>query len=91
VYLLLQNAVTMETEGEPNTSCQWHQVQSLSALTANLPKHFQIGLQSSELVLTCISSFTDHLIIGTNIGLIYLAHIPSLHIVRLKCEVRMQN
>ncbi|XP_047739919.1 uncharacterized protein LOC108676404 isoform X2 [Hyalella azteca] len=64
----------------------WKEIIALDTITNCLPSHYQHGQQTSPLMVTGISSFEDHLVIASNVGLIFLAHLPSLQIVRLECE-----
>ena len=63
----------------------------LTPLLDQLPHHFQRGLSTSQLHLTCLAALQDHLALGTNVGLVYLAHLPTYNLMRLKCEVRLEE
>ncbi|XP_063853003.1 LOW QUALITY PROTEIN: WD repeat-containing protein CG11141-like [Scylla paramamosain] len=65
---------------------RWDEWVHLKPLLDQLPDHFQRGLSTSALHITCLAAFPDHLVLGTNVGLVYLAHLPSLNLMRLKCE-----
>lgn len=65
---------------------QWREWVSLSGVLDQLPQHFQQGVDTANLEITCIASLPKHLILGTNVGLVYLAHLPTPSLMRLKCE-----
>ncbi|ROT61185.1 hypothetical protein C7M84_021069 [Penaeus vannamei] len=65
---------------------EWKEWIPLTPLLDQLPQQFQRGLATSDLQLTCLASLPQHLVLGTNVGLVYLAHLPSLNLMRLKCE-----
>lgn len=69
---------------------EWKEWIPLTPLLDQLPQQFQRGLATSDLQLTCLASLPQHLVLGTNVGLVYLAHLPSLNLMRLKCEVRIR-
>ncbi|XP_068208395.1 tectonin beta-propeller repeat-containing protein 2-like [Palaemon carinicauda] len=64
----------------------WREWVSLSGVLEQLPQHFQQGVDTANLEITCIASLPKHLILGTNVGLVYLAHLPTPSLMRLKCE-----
>ncbi|XP_042873453.1 tectonin beta-propeller repeat-containing protein 2-like [Penaeus japonicus] len=72
----------MASGGSP----EWKEWIPLTPLLDQLPQQFQRGLATSDLQLTCLASLPQHLVLGTNVGLVYLAHLPSLNLMRLKCE-----
>ena len=74
-----------------NNDTEWREWLPLSTLTDSLPHHFQRGLSTAQLELTCLASFPEHLVLGTNVGLVYLAHLPTLNLMRLRCEVRFYH
>lgn len=81
------NFCRMSSSDSALSSSGWEEFVPLTGITSHLPRHFQHGLKTSELVLTCLASFEDHIILGTNAGIVYLSHLPTLQTVRLKCEV----
>lgn len=76
-------------EGLADKAREWKEWVPLNPLLDQLPQQFQRGLASSELHLTCVAALPHHLVLGTNVGLVYLAHLPSANLMRLYCEVRM--
>ncbi|KAB7493793.1 WD repeat-containing protein [Armadillidium nasatum] len=64
----------------------WKEWVSLQPLMDKIPQQFQHGLVVDPLTLTCMDAYPDHLVLGTNVGLIYLVHLPSYNIIKLKCE-----
>lgn len=64
----------------------WREWLPLSGLLDQLPQQFQRGLGAADLQLTCLATLPQHLVLGTNVGLVYLAHLPSVNLMRLKCE-----
>ncbi|CAL4133729.1 unnamed protein product, partial [Meganyctiphanes norvegica] len=76
----------MATGDIGGNSQEWQEWLPLTSLTDQLPHQFQRGLATAPLQLTCIDAFKDHLLLGTNVGLVYLAHLPTCSLMRLKCE-----
>lgn len=74
-------------KGSADLAGEWKECVPLNPLLDQLPQHFQRGLTSSELHLTCVAALPHHLVLGTNVGLVYLAHLPSANLMRLYCEV----
>nr|XP_045595374.1 tectonin beta-propeller repeat-containing protein 2-like isoform X1 [Procambarus clarkii]XP_045595375.1 tectonin beta-propeller repeat-containing protein 2-like isoform X1 [Procambarus clarkii]XP_045595376.1 tectonin beta-propeller repeat-containing protein 2-like isoform X1 [Procambarus clarkii] len=72
----------MTTEENP----VWTEWMPLGSLLDQLPQQFQRGLGAADLLLTCLATLPQHLVLGTNVGLVYLAHLPSANLMRLKCE-----
>ncbi|KAK7071791.1 WD repeat-containing protein, partial [Halocaridina rubra] len=64
----------------------WREWATLTSLIEQLPQHFQQGVGTSALEITCLACLPKHLVLGTNVGLVYLAHLPTLNLLRLKCE-----
>lgn len=64
----------------------WTEWVPLNNLLDQLPQQFQRGLGAADLQLTCLATLPQHLVLGTNVGLVYLAHLPSANLMRLKCE-----
>ncbi|XP_045110116.1 tectonin beta-propeller repeat-containing protein 2-like isoform X2 [Portunus trituberculatus] len=77
---------TTATTTTTTAMARWDEWVPLSPLLDQLPDHFQRGLSTSELHLTSLAALPDNLVMGTNVGLVYLAHLPSLNLMRLKCE-----
>ncbi|XP_042238085.1 tectonin beta-propeller repeat-containing protein 2-like isoform X2 [Homarus americanus] len=72
----------MDSEENP----VWTEWLPLNSLLDQLPQQFQRGLGAADLQLTCLATIPQHLVMGTNVGLVYLAHLPSINLMRLKCE-----
>ncbi|XP_037800647.1 LOW QUALITY PROTEIN: tectonin beta-propeller repeat-containing protein 2-like [Penaeus monodon] len=51
---------------------EWKEWIPLTPLLDQLPQQFQRGLATSDLQLTCLASLPQHLVLGTNVGLVYL-------------------
>ncbi|KAK3878006.1 hypothetical protein Pcinc_017328 [Petrolisthes cinctipes] len=73
-------------EGLGDLAGVWKEWVPLNPLLDQLPQQFQRGLTSSDLHLTCVAALPHHLVLGTNVGLVYLAHLPSANLMRLYCE-----
>lgn len=59
----------------------------LTELFNKLPTKVKNGLFQKDIKLTCVDILTEYLVLGTNVGSIYLFDRKINNLLRLPCEV----
>lgn len=59
---------------------------SMNYLLKQIPKKGQKGLNVFNIELTCVASCVEFIILGSNVGIIYLYDRREHHLIRLRCE-----
>lgn len=59
----------------------------LTELFNKLPTKITKGLLQKDIKLTCVDVLTEYLVLGTNVGLIYLFDRKTRNLLSLPCEV----
>lgn len=59
----------------------------LTELFNKLPTRIKKGLLQKDIKLTCVDVLTEYLVLGTNVGSIFLFDRKTKHLLTLPCEV----
>lgn len=61
----------------------------LTDLFKHLPIKIKQGLFQKDINLTCIDVLSEYIVLGTNVGCIYLFERKSKNILKFPCEVKL--
>lgn len=59
----------------------------LTELFNKLPTKTKKGLFQNDIKITCVDVLTEYLVLGTNVGLLFLFERKTKNLVKFACEV----